>query len=70
VDAAPWLYTHRPQEPRHDADEGQGTFPLFAFQLFCFILIRGADKYFKTLAKLASTSIFSLAKSENNWPKI
>jgi hypothetical protein len=33
-------------------------------------------KFFKTLAKLArsaklaSSSVFSLAKSENNWPKI
>jgi hypothetical protein len=25
------------------------------------------DKLFKTLAKLASSSEFSLAKSENNW---
>jgi hypothetical protein len=31
---------------------------------------RGVDKFFKTLAKLASSSVFSLAKSENNWPKI
>jgi hypothetical protein len=29
---------------------------------------RGVDKFFKTLAKLASSSEFSLAKSENNWP--
>jgi hypothetical protein len=28
------------------------------------------DKFFKTLAKLASSSVFSLTKSENNWPKI
>jgi hypothetical protein len=28
------------------------------------------DKFFKTLAKLASSSVFSLAKSENHWPKI
>jgi hypothetical protein len=27
------------------------------------------NKFFKTLAKLASSSVFSLAKSENNWPK-
>jgi hypothetical protein len=27
------------------------------------------DKFFKTLAKLASTLVFSLPKSENNWPK-
>jgi hypothetical protein len=27
----------------------------------------GVDKFFKTLA---SNSVFSLAKSENNWPKI
>jgi hypothetical protein len=31
---------------------------------------RGVDKFFKTLAKLARSSQFSLAKSENNWPKI
>jgi hypothetical protein len=31
---------------------------------------RGADKFFKTLAKLVSRSAFSLAKTENNWPKI
>jgi hypothetical protein len=30
---------------------------------------RGVDKGFKTLAKLASSSIFSLAKSASNWPK-
>jgi hypothetical protein len=28
------------------------------------------DKFFKTLAKLASSSVFSLSKSENNWQKI
>jgi hypothetical protein len=37
-----------------------------AYRLHC----RGVGKFFKTLAKLASSSIFSLAKSENNWPKI
>jgi hypothetical protein len=31
---------------------------------------RGVDKFFKTLAKLVSSSVFILAKSENNWPKI
>jgi hypothetical protein len=31
---------------------------------------KGVDKFFKTLAKLESSSVFSLAKSENNWPKI
>jgi hypothetical protein len=31
---------------------------------------RGVDKVFKTLAKLVSSSVFFLAKSENNWPKI
>jgi hypothetical protein len=31
---------------------------------------RGVDKFFKTLAKLASSLDFSLAKSENNWSKI
>jgi hypothetical protein len=30
---------------------------------------RGVDKFFKTLAKLASNSVFLLVKSENNWPK-
>jgi hypothetical protein len=28
------------------------------------------DKFFKTLSKLASSSVFLLGKSENNWPKI
>jgi hypothetical protein len=28
------------------------------------------DKFSKTFAKLASSSEFSLAKSENNWPQI
>jgi hypothetical protein len=27
------------------------------------------SKFFKALAKLASSSVLSLAKSENNWPK-
>jgi hypothetical protein len=27
----------------------------------------GVDKFFKTLAKLASSSEYLLAKSENNW---
>jgi hypothetical protein len=31
---------------------------------------RGVNKFFKTLAKVASISEFSLAKSENNWPNI
>jgi hypothetical protein len=31
---------------------------------------KGVDKFFKTLAKLASSSEFSLTKSENNRPKI
>jgi hypothetical protein len=30
---------------------------------------RGVDKILKTLAKLARRLLFSLAKSENNWPK-
>jgi hypothetical protein len=29
---------------------------------------RGVDKFVKTLAKLTSSSVFSLAQSENNWP--
>jgi hypothetical protein len=33
-------------------------------------LARGVSMFFKTLAKLASSSVFSLAKPENNWPKI
>jgi hypothetical protein len=28
------------------------------------------NNFFKTLAKLVSSSVFSLAKAENNWPKI
>jgi hypothetical protein len=35
-----------------------------------FTLVRGVDKFFKTLAKLASSSEFLLTRSENNWPKI
>jgi hypothetical protein len=31
---------------------------------------RGVEKFFKTLAKLASRPAFSLTKTENNWPKI
>jgi hypothetical protein len=31
---------------------------------------RGVDKVFKTLAKLASSSEYLLAKSENNWPNM
>jgi hypothetical protein len=36
-----------------------------------FTCDRGVNKFFKTLAKLASTcsSVFSLAKSESSWPK-
>jgi hypothetical protein len=34
------------------------------------IRIRGKEKFFKTLAKLESSSVFSLAKSENNWPQM
>jgi hypothetical protein len=33
-------------------------------------ITRGVDKFFKTLAKLASSSVVLLAKSESNWPKI
>jgi hypothetical protein len=31
---------------------------------------RGVNNYFKTLAKLVSSSELLLAKSGNNWPKI
>jgi hypothetical protein len=31
---------------------------------------RDVNNFFKTLAKLVSRPVFSLAKSENNWPKI
>jgi hypothetical protein len=34
-----------------------------------YMYSRGGDKFFKTLAKLASSSVFSLANSENNWLK-
>jgi hypothetical protein len=37
---------------------------------FLYMQCRGEDKFFKTLAKLASSVVFSLAKSENNWPQI
>jgi hypothetical protein len=33
-------------------------------------IIRGVDKFFKTLAKLASSSVFLLAKTEINWTKV
>jgi hypothetical protein len=31
---------------------------------------RGLDKFFKTLAKVASRHVFLLDKTENNWPKL
>jgi hypothetical protein len=31
---------------------------------------RGVNKFFKIFAKLVSSSVFSFARSENNWPKI
>jgi hypothetical protein len=31
---------------------------------------RGMNKFIKTLAKLANSSVFLLTKSDNNWPKI
>jgi hypothetical protein len=31
---------------------------------------KDVDKLFKTLAKLASSSEYLLAKSENNWPNV
>jgi hypothetical protein len=38
--------------------------------IFAAINRRG-NKFFKTLAKLASSSeVLSLAKTENNWPKL
>jgi hypothetical protein len=33
-------------------------------------ILRGVNKFFTILAKLASSSVFLLAKSEINWPKI
>jgi hypothetical protein len=36
--------------------------------LLMMMIIRGVDKFFKTLVNLASSSEFSLTKSENNWP--
>jgi hypothetical protein len=36
----------------------------------CMASFRGVDKFFKTIAKLASSSEILLAKSGNNWPKI
>jgi hypothetical protein len=47
------------------ADKFVGT-----FHVLCMGYIRGVDKFFKALAKLASSLVFSLAKSENNRPKI
>jgi hypothetical protein len=43
---------------------------VFAYDRDLMTYIRGVDKFFKTLAKLATSSVFSLAKSENNWPKL
>jgi hypothetical protein len=50
---------------------------LYPLDQFAFVDIeinllynRGVDEFFKTLASLASCSIFSLAKTENKWPKI
>jgi hypothetical protein len=37
---------------------------------YCCRLCMAVINLLKTLAKLASSSVFSLAKSENNWPKI
>jgi hypothetical protein len=34
------------------------------------VMMQGVDKFFKTLASLASSSEFPNAKSENNWPKL
>jgi hypothetical protein len=39
-------------------------------QQFTLPYVRSVDKFFKTLAKLAGNSVFSLAMSENKWPKI
>jgi hypothetical protein len=36
----------------------------------CVGVRRGVDKFFKTVAKLASILVFSLAKAENNWAKL
>jgi hypothetical protein len=35
----------------------------------CVCVCRGVVKFFNTLAKLAGSSVFLFAKSENNWPK-
>jgi hypothetical protein len=44
------------------------TFSIIIISCF-YTSMRDVDKFFKTLAKLASSSVSSLAKSENNWPK-
>jgi hypothetical protein len=43
---------------------------MFLTGIFKETLFRGLIKFFKTLAKLASSLVFLLAKSENSWPKI
>jgi hypothetical protein len=43
---------------------------VYAYDRDLMTYIRGVNKFFKKLAKLARSSIFSLAKSENNWPKL
>jgi hypothetical protein len=47
-----------------------GVVSLHVYVLHIYVAAhRGVNKFFKTLAKLASSLVFSLAKSENNWPK-
>jgi hypothetical protein len=49
------------------------TFKIFALPCLDKIFLessRGADKFFKALAKLASRPAFSFAKTEKNWPKL
>jgi hypothetical protein len=45
----------------------EGVISLFYIQLKA---CRGVDKFFQTLAKLASRPVLLLAKTENNWAKI
>jgi hypothetical protein len=46
----------------------------YKLRIFCLSqlrdsIVRGVNKLLKTLAKLVSSSVISLAKSENNWAK-
>jgi hypothetical protein len=53
----------------HSIGTHTDTSTLIILQSFLNLETRGVDKFFKTLARLASSSEFLLAKLENNWQK-